>query len=179
MTDITPARKNVQTEEVDYRSPVSEATWTKIGGSTNFINDFQYDKHAWHLNGDLTGIQTFFGFDGIFPFLFDAEIVGFWYYITTVGSSGTLEVDVDWLSGGDTNNGTIFSTLPAIDTTAADGTYTLYRETDTTTLSNPTGHTLAVLSKTDFDAGDALQLSVSTAQTAAEDFQFGIMFRPR
>lgn len=179
MTQVIGVRKNIEQEEIDFRSPVSESTWSKISGSVNFINLKQYDKHSWHLNGDLTGIQTFTGFDGIFPFLFDAEIVGFWYFINKVGASGSLTIDVDWLSGGATNNGTIFSTNPSIANTASDNTYTLYDQLNSITQSNPTGHTLAVLSKTDFNAGDALKLQVDAAQTGAENFQFGIMLRPR
>lgn len=178
-TDVTPARENIFIEESDFQSPLSEAYGQKVGGSINFINNFQYDKHSWHLNGDLTGIQTFTNFDGVFPFLFNAEIVGFWYYIGTVGSSGNLTIDIDWLSSGGTNNGTIFSTNPQIQTTASNGSYTFYDQINSTTISNPTGHVLGVLSKINFDRGDALKLTVDTAQVGSEDFQIGIMFRPR
>lgn len=38
MTDITAARLNIQQEEVDYRSAVSESMLSKIGGSINWLN---------------------------------------------------------------------------------------------------------------------------------------------
>ncbi len=39
MTDVTSARKKIQVEEVDYRSAVSESTFTKMAGSVNWIID--------------------------------------------------------------------------------------------------------------------------------------------
>ena len=41
MTDIVGSKKYIQVEEVDYKSPVSEATNQKIGASINFILDDQ------------------------------------------------------------------------------------------------------------------------------------------
>lgn len=39
MTDVTSAKKKIQVEEVDYRSAVSESTFTKMAGSVNWIID--------------------------------------------------------------------------------------------------------------------------------------------
>lgn len=178
MADVTPARVNVQDEETDFRSALSEALFKKVGGSINFINDKQYDKHAWNLNGPYAlGVGSMV--DGIFPFLFDVELTGFWYYIDDVGT-GTTTIDIHKLSsGGTSDDGTIFSVLPSVNGTAANGTYTLYDQVNSTTIANPTGHTLAVLSTINFDAGEALRLDLDAAQTDSNNFQMGIMFRPR
>lgn len=178
MTDIADTKSIIQEEETDYRSSVGESMFTRVGGSINFINNRQYDTHSWHLNGALPNFPTTVGPDGIFAFLFDVEIVGFAYTLGDVGSS-TSTVDVHRLTGGTVDAGTIFSTRPSIGSTATDGTYTVRNEATGTTLSNPTGHTLAVLSTTELDAGDALRLDLDTAGTGAQNFQFSIEFRPR
>lgn len=179
MSNLAESRQDLELEDVAYRASVSEAVANKIGTSINFINRRQCDQHAWHLNGDYTLGAGSVGTDGIFVFLFDAEIIGFSYYNQETGASGTTEVDVHWLSGGDTDEGSIFSTLPSVDSTAANGTYTLYDQLNTNTISNPTGHTLAVLSKTDFVSGDALRLDLDTVMSGANGFQLIIHYRPR
>jgi hypothetical protein len=44
MTDITAQKVKIQTEEVDYRSPVSEGTMTRIGSSINWIIENSTEK---------------------------------------------------------------------------------------------------------------------------------------
>lgn len=39
MTDVPDLNKRIQEEEVQFRAPVSESTWFKIGGVINFILD--------------------------------------------------------------------------------------------------------------------------------------------
>ena len=113
MADVTPARENIQIEETRYRSSVSEATFTKVGGSVNFINNRQYDSHSFNLNGQIGLFSTVVGPDGVFNFLFDAEIVGFSYHIgSTTGSSSSVIVDIHRLTGGDTDAGSIFFNSP-------------------------------------------------------------------
>jgi hypothetical protein len=181
MSNLVEARQDIELEEARFRGGVSEAFATKIGQSLNFVNRRQYDKHSWNLNGPYKTGQGSTGVDGIFTFLFDAEIVGFYYFSGNVISpSGYTEVDLHWYdvaTGAD--QGTIFSTKPRVDSTAANNSYTVRDVLNSTTLKNPTGHTLAVLNKTQFDAGDALRLDLDSAMSGANNFQFSIFFRPR
>lgn len=179
MTDLTEERINIQSEETAFNAGVSEGTASRIGKSINFINGRQFDTHRWQLNGPYYLLNNTLGPDGIFQFLFDVEVVGFGYHNGLTGSAGTTTVDVHFLDTGGTDQGTIFSTKPSVDTTAANGSYTLFRQTDSTTLANPTGHTLAILSTTQFDAGDALRLDIDSSMTGGENFMFGLMYRPR
>lgn len=179
MAELTPARNNVFEEEVRFRAPVSESTFTRFGQAVNFINTRQYDTHSWHLNGPINLFTETLGPDGVFNFIYDAEIVGFNYYIgNTNGAQQSLIVDVHRLTGGDTDAGSIFSTRPEIQTSAASDTYTSYRTIDSTTLALPTGHVLAVLSTTEVNAGDSLRLDLDQ-KSAMRQFQFGLMYRPR
>lgn len=151
----------------------------RVGAVTNFINARQYDSHAFNLNGPINLFFDLVGTDGSFVFLFDAEITGFSYQIgDTTGGSGNLIVDVHRITGGTTDVGTIFSTKPQINSTAANGSYTAYRQLDSTTLANPAGHTLAVLSTTQVDAGDALRLDLDQ-KAVMRNFSLNIHFRPR
>ena len=179
MTDVTESRINIQEEEVNFRAAVSEGTFKRIGSSINFINLRQYDSHAFNLNGDyVLGVGST-GLDGLFSFLFDVELTGFSYGIGSAGASSSTIVDIHRITGGDTDAGSIFSTRPEIDSTAGDGTITIYRQTDSTTLALPTGHTLGVLSTTEFNAGDALRFDLDQAMTESQDFFLRIFFRPR
>ena len=178
MAEVTPSRNVIQVNDVKFRSSISEAVGNKLSASINHIFYYQTDRHVFNLNGPYSLGAGSIGTDGVFIFPFDAEIVAFDYYNGDTGTSNYTEVDVHWLSGGDTDEGTIFSTKPKVETTAADGTYTLYRVSDSTTVSNPTGHTLAVLSKTTFAAGDAIRLDLDFAMLGANNFQLAFHFRP-
>jgi len=179
MTDITEARDNIQVEEADFRSPFSEAYNFKVGGAVNFINKRQYDQRSFQLNGSYALGVGQLGADQIIPILFDMEIVGFSYWNGASGTSGSSIFDIHRLTGGDTDAGTIFSTKPEFDSTAADNTYTVYDAANAATLSLPTGHTLAVLSTTLFDAGDALRLDIDAAMPGASNAGVYLFIRPR
>jgi len=179
MTDIPDEKNIIQVEEAEFRAPVSESLIFRMGATNNFINNRIYSTKGWDLNNDLGGFPNLIGMDGNLGCLFNMEIAGFMYRVDTVGSSGTITWDIHRLTGGNTDAGTIFSTKPSITTTATDGEYTLFNQVTSTTLSNPTGHTLAVLSTVEFDEGDALRFDLDTPQTGYADLYMSIMWRPR
>lgn len=177
MPVIPDARSFLFQEETQFRSAVSESLLTKVGASNNHILNRQFEQHSWHLNGrfSLLPVQ---GPDGIYTFLFPAEVTGFFYTCGVTGVSGTTEVDIRRINSSGSDLGSIFSTEPAISNTAADGSFTVFRQTDSTTIANPAGHTLAVVSTTTFAQGDGLRLDVNSAAGGAQNFQFTLMYRP-
>jgi len=179
MADIPVSRNNIQNEEADFRSPFSEAYNFKVGAAINFVNKRQYDQRSFQLNGSYALGVGQLGADQIIPLLFNCEIVGFSYWNGASGTSGSSIFDIHRLTGGDTDAGSIFSTLPEFDSTAADNTYTVYDELNSTTVALPTGHTLAVLSTTQFNAGDALRLDIDAAMPGASNAGVYIFLRPR
>lgn len=179
MTDITDARTIIQEEETRFRAPVSESMFTRVGGAINFINNRQYDSHPWHLNGPYAQFGTAPGPDGVFPVLVDIELFGYIMYSGTTGVSGITILDIHRLSGGGTDNGSIFSTRPQISTAAANGSYSFINVIDSIDLALPTGHTKAVFSSTQFNAGDALRLDIDSAMSGAQNINFQLLFRPR
>lgn len=179
MTDLTEFRRLLQVEQTRFRAGVSENFAQTLGSSMNFILQREYQLHAWHLNGRYARLETLIGPDGVFPVLFPVTLVGYILYNGQTGISGTTVLDVHHLSGGDTDNGSIFTSKPSLDTTASNDTYSMYRITDSTTLALPTGHTLATFNAVDFAAGDALRLDIDNSMTQAQDVTFALMYRPR
>ena len=179
MTDVTIARENIQIEEVQYRSSVSEAVGTKLGGSINFINERQYDSHTFNLNGPYKLGEGSTGTDGIFPILYNMEIIAYTVFNLTPGSSGVTNVDVHWLSGGGTDNGSIFSSAPSINTTAAANAYAIKDVKGDIGDKTAGGIALGTISKTTFDAGQALRFDLDAGMIGAENCGLIVHFRPR
>lgn len=179
MAEITPAKQNIRTEDVAFRASVSEAVGNKIGGAINFINQKIYLSHQFNFNGAYSLGTGFVGADGIFSCLFDMEIIGLTMFNRRSGSSGTTEIDVEWLNGSNSNQGSIFSTTPKLASTSSDYSYLIRDERNAVNIELPTGATAPVFSKTQFDAGDALFCEIVSAMSGAEDCALIIHFVPR
>lgn len=179
MTDLTVKRINIQQEETAYKAGVSEATASRLGQSINFINKRQYDSHQFNFNGVYAELVDINQLDGVFPCLFDLEIVGITLYNGTSGTSGTTQLDIEWFNASNANQGSIFSTKPSLDFNSPDNAFLIQRTVDSQTLQNPTGATLPVLSKTDFSAGDVLRAKITSSMSGGEDAMLAIHFRPR
>jgi len=176
---ITDARVNIQQEDVQFRSSVSQAVGNKLGGSINFVNNRQFDQHSWNLNGDFSVIAASDVGDGVFICQENMEMVGYALYIGTNGSTGSnIICDLHWISSDGTDNGTIFSTKPSIATSASDGTFT-HSNIRAVSSEVPTGHTEGVISKTDFDRHDGIRFDLDASTGGASNLQLIIFFRPR
>lgn len=179
MTDVTESRVILQEEELKFNASVSEATMFRIGQTHNFIAKRQYDSHSFHFNGLVGNLKDFNNQDGVMPVLFDMEIVSICLFVGTTGTSGDTELDVEWFDASSSNQGSIFTTKPIISAAASNSAYLFKRFTDSTLLSDPTGATQPVLSKSEFDAGDILRAKITDNASGAEDAHLTIQFRPR
>lgn len=179
MADVQEARQILSVEDVKHKRSLSEYFAFKLASTMNFISKRQNDKHAWNLNGPYKLGEGSTGTDGVFPCIFDMEITGFSYYSGKKGSSGLTTVDIHLLQADGTDNGSIFSTRPSVDSSAGNNTSTIYDQLNANTVANPPGHTMGVLNKTTFNAGDVLRLDLDSAMSDANNFQFTIYFRPR
>lgn len=178
MTDITANRENVTIEETKYKASISEATAQKIGGSLNFVNLKQYDTHTFNLNGVYELGVGSTGLDGMFICLINMELVAITISNEVSGVSGTTTVDIDWFNGSGSNQGTIFSTKPSIDSTSPNDAYGIKGIATGFSDFGGTGITLPVMSKTTFNAGDALNISLDTAMSSAQNLAVSVHFRP-
>ena len=178
MADVTPSKKNIQQESVRFRGSISEAVGFILGAAINFINNFQMDKHSWHLNGDFSLVQASEVGDGVFICLENMEITGYAVYNGVSGFDQNTIIDLRWISPDGTDNGSIFTTKPEVAPSAANRSYS------SSNIANggseePTGHTLGVFSKTQFDKFDGIRLVLDQAGGGASDLQVIIFFRPR
>jgi hypothetical protein len=178
VTDVVPSRNIIQQEEVAYRASVSEATMTRIGALNNFHAFFQHNRHDWHINGAVGQALGTQGPDGVFTCLFNMEIVGYSFYHGLGGINGQSIIDLHWLSNGGTDEGSIWTTRPQIDSTASDQAYGVFNQLDNVAVVEPTGVSLGELSKTQFVAGDAIRFDVDDVMAGSNNLQFTIMYRP-
>lgn len=178
MADYTSLRKNIQTEEVDFQSSVSEATAKKLAGSINFINNRQHTEKQFFANGRY-GIMSSYpqiGVDGLVFFEFNATIINVWAFNLIVGSSGTTEMDVKRATSSGGAFTTIFSTTPKFTSASANNSYV-----DANGYQAPTtGVTAPVLSITNVDQGDALRFDLISAMGGfPENCGIIIHYQPR
>src|SRR6056297_2236032 len=176
MSDVTPARNNIKIQDVAFRSALSESVGSKIAGAINFLNTKDYQTHSFNFNGAYSLGVGVVGADGIFPILFDMEIVGLTMFNRKSGTTGTTELDVEWLNGTNSNQGSIFSTTPKMTSSTSDFSYLIRDELNGSNVELPTGATAPVFSKTHFEAGDALFCEIVSAMTGAEDCSLLIHF---
>lgn len=178
MTDITAALNTIQTEETQFRASLSENMFQRVGAVTNQLTGKYFLNHEFNLNGSYGLAVGLDGADGSFSLPFDFEITAFYYRIGAVGTGGTSTIDLHEFSAAGADAGTIFSTKASVDTSAADNSMTMFDVINSNTISNPTGHTLAVLSKTAFTAGEQIMVQVDEAMGGARDFNFVLFYRP-
>jgi hypothetical protein len=167
MSDIPAVKSNIQTEAVQFRAAVSESILNTVGGSINFINTKQYDTKAYFINGPYNGtgvLET--AVDGLYivPPGINATIFAVSMYNIVAGSGGTTTLDVLRATSSGGAFTTIFSTKPAIASSAGNNAYIA-------TGGSGSGLTAPVLTGTTFNlsAGDALRLDFTGKQTGSPE----------
>lgn len=179
MAALSEVRNIIQEEEVAYRAAVSEATLTRVGETTNFINVRQHDTKQFFINGTYSvnsGLPQV-SVDGAIPVLFNITIIDVCMFNIVAGSSGQTELDIKRVTSSGGSGTTIFSTTPKIMSTAGNNAYTGTAAAGA--FPGGTGLTQPVLSVTDIDAGDLLYCDLLDAQVDAENTGIVIFFRPR
>lgn len=184
MATITPARVNIQVEEVQYESSVSEGTFTRIGSSINFINAYQnkFFEFGFLKVISATGNPTYNTFTPSNTVISDfesferaSEIVGILLEHNTSGSSGTTTLKIEWSASNSGTWASIFSTNASVTSSApSDAQFDTYGNATT-----PTGCTVPVLSKSTFAAGDRLRCVCTAVQGGTPNgFMMRILYRP-
>lgn len=179
MTDLTEQRINIQAEETVRRGSLSEALFTRVGQSINFVNKRQFDTHQFNFNGQYSGFKGIVGADGCFPARYNIRIIGITMYNRRAGTSGTTEIDLLTIdeSGGSATS--IFSTKPSLSSTAGDDAFLIYDGLTDANISEPsTGFVSPVLSTTDIPQGSIVICNLVDTQIGAEDFHLLIDYIP-
>jgi len=179
MPDITPKRDNIVEQEVDFKSGIAERTWFKIGAATNFINDRQNQIHSFNYNGLTRLFTSIVGADGVFPCLFDMEIVGLSIFQRRSGTSSSTIIEMEWYDAPGSNQGSIYSTKPQLSSVVVDNSYMIFNAITDTSTEIGAGFTAPVFAKKQFNAGDVINCIVEQAMPDSEDLMIMIHHRPR
>jgi hypothetical protein len=177
MSEVLPSRKTLFQQDVAYRRSVSEAILTKVAGQNNFINSYQVDCKEFKLNGSYNLATGLDFYDGVTSFFFNSEIVGIYFYNSKAGSSRVSDFDLIWIDASGVEQGSIFSTTPKIDTTAADNAV-CFKNLVTSTEVTPTGCVQPVFSKTTFFEGESIFLRMNDTMTSCNNGGLTFYFRP-
>lgn len=175
MTDLSPARKQIQVEETKDQAAVSQSTMSRVGQGINFINTRHSYQHDWHLNGPYNIILApQFGIDGLITYAFDFEVLDFMLIVGSLnGNAGLTEVDIKWRPENGLTWQSIFSVTPKF-------TYQALPFNTIRVGQTVANMTAPVLNKTQFDAYDQLRLDVIQEVGGTIEGMFAKLFmRPR
>lgn len=177
-TDIvTPAREIFRVGDISYKRSVSEATFNRVAQTNNFIATYQTDIKEWKLNGSYSVATGITFYDGVASFFTKSEVVGIFFYNGTQGASGITTFDLRWINSAGVDQGSIFSVLPSISSTASNNAVG-FKNLVTSTNISPTGITLPTFSKTQFLEGESVYLVLTTAMVSALNSGLTIFYRP-
>ena len=195
MADITMAKANIDQNETKYGAAMSESTFSKIGGSINFLNGTNQHRHTWNLNGPYTKFASGDILDGLFIFPTDVEVTAF-TMSTSVG--GSVAVDIFRLTSPTDRDGTtIFKddggikrpSLSSTDTTTGEefnGSWLAMSLVDSGGAATATVQSsdkwanaeLPVFETYQFNQFDAIYLQIHSASGNGEDLSVNLYFRP-
>lgn len=130
MPIVPPARANFFSEEVDYKSGVSEFLLLKVAAQNNFGNQRYYTQKQFFLNGFYEQAVGFQAIDGLEIVPFDAEIFDVAMFNIEKGISGTTEIDIRVSTGVGQPFNSIFATTPKITSVANNFTWFRIGETN-------------------------------------------------
>lgn len=174
---INPVRRETLLGDIETNRPVSEGVLKDFGAQNNFINRYQTDIKEWKLNGSYSVASGISFYDGVASFFYNSEIVGINFYNGQAGTSGTTTFDINWKNAAGVDQGSIFSTRPAISSAAANETIAFNNLTTGTTVT-PTGVTAPVFSKTSFLEGESVYLVLDGSMVSAQNCGLTIFYRP-
>jgi hypothetical protein len=175
MTKITPEKKYIQVEEVDFLSGISERTYIKIGGTINWIFDRENKAYDFKFIGNFRPIDG--GEDTTRGVIWPVEIVGITGSLAVTGVANNTIVDLHLIRNG-VDLGSLWSTKLQIANSAADGVTFGENYPDGTDL-NPAGVTLPVFNSFNLNQFDALRVDLDANATGACNLALNIHYRPR
>ena len=185
MAEVTPAKQNIQQEEVDYKSSVSEQLLTKIAASINFINNKQFCTFKFDFLGPFEPLGLGGGEDGRLVFPFDAEICCLATSLRDTGSSGATVIDLHKINTSGVDQGSIFQgfhtySIPS-GATSGKGFFRNYIDGTSVFPSGTFGGTRGDMLDADrlFSAGEVLRVDVVSNADGARDLSVTVFYRPR
>lgn len=178
MALIPDLRKFINELEVKDAAAVSQATWRKITGMTNFLGHRVYHTKAFTINGNYGGLPVYpiQKIDGLQFFEFDAEIFNIWTYNIVPGISGLTELDLKLKPKGSGAFTSILDTTAKIDTTAPAETWFEIGDTGTGIVAPVL---VGAVTSLNVNRGDAIALDLIQPMSRGEHCGMVVHYRPR
>lgn len=174
-TKLTPTRHDFYQEEVDYRSALSEALFTKMGQNQQFITEKQLLHHELKFLGAYHPISG--GEDGVLLPIFNYEVVGLSFRNRISGDLNETEIDIHKINSNGTDAGSILSSTAKINHADTDQFGHFTNLLDGTSNIGPSSQ-LPVFTSTTFSAGEALRIDIVANADNSEDLVVCIWYRP-
>ena len=186
MAEVTPSKQNIQQEEVNFKSAVSEQLSSKISASINFINNKQFCTFKFDFLGPFEPLGLGGGEDGRLVFPFDAEICCLATSLRETGSSGATVIDLHKINTSGADQGSIFQSFHTYSIPGGfggneKGFFRNYIDGTSVFPTGSTGGTRGDMPDANrlFSAGEVLRVDVSSAADGARDLSVTVFYRPR
>ena len=181
MADVIDERINIQDEETDFDSAVSEGTLQRMAAAVNFINKRQYTEKPFTFTNELGAFDLNEMFaDGAKPMAQNCQIVGYCLWIRNFAGTGDLDIDVKRLQNAGDAGVSIFSTRPKLQAAAGNNSWVQYVSEPTPFTKNPAaGYVVGALGTTQLNQGDLLVAELKDVPSEGIDAGITIFVRPR
>jgi hypothetical protein len=178
MAIITPAPNFIREEEVRYKAAVSEATFTKMGASINYILSRVQDKIEIDLTGYyfISDVSTK-GYGGLRYFESETVITSYYLSNSQAGLSGSLAINFDVYDETGVLLGNLFTTPPSISYLAGNNAV-IGRNVENSNDINPgSNKVVGTLNFTTFPAGYSIRSKVTGIQDRGYNGYFQLLVR--
>tara|TARA_R100001163_G_C5040862_1_gene179029 strand:- start:588 stop:1130 length:543 start_codon:yes stop_codon:yes gene_type:complete len=180
MAKVTATKTDLFTEELDFRSAVSEQLLTKIGSNIQFIHDRQMCVYDFKFLGPFHAISG--GEDSALPFPFNVEICSIAFRLRDCGSSGNTTIDLHKISSAGSDSGSIFTNkiIVAHNENNEAGFFVNFIESTNNNVAQAASQmpTMSDANR-NIDAGESIRLDIDGVATAAKDLAVYVYYRPR
>lgn len=178
MAIITPSPNFIREEEVRYKAAISEATFTRIGASINYIilrseKSIEVDLSGYYYLSSIT--QN--GFGGMKYFKRESSITSYYLSNVITGSAGSLAINFDVFDETGLLLGDLFSVPPSI-SFAAGNNALIGRDVDESQDINPgPNKVVGTLNFLTLPAGYSIKAKLTSVQTNGANAYFELNFR--
>lgn len=179
-TKVTPVKQDFYTEEVDYRSALSEQLMTKLASNVQFVHDRQMCIYDFRFNGPYAKLNG--GEDGRIPLIVDIEIVGLAWSARQWGTSGTTQLDLHKINSSGADQGSLLSSnwIIAHNETDQRGFYKNFVDSTENAHSQAASNMPNISSANlNLSAGESLRLDIESNAAGANDLAVYVYYRPR
>jgi hypothetical protein len=178
MAIITPAPNFIREEEVRYKAAVSEATFTKMGASINYILSRVQDK----IEIDLTGYYfvsdvSTKGYGGLRYFESATAITSYYLSNAQAGLGGSLAINFDVYDETGALLGDLFSVAPSISYLAGNNSIVGRNVESSTDINAGPNKVVGTLNFTSFPAGYSIRSKVISIQDRGYNGYFQLLVR--